>query len=225
MKVLALIPAYNEAGHIARVVHQASEHLPVLVVDDGSTDSTASLAREAGATVVRQTPNQGKGVALRAGFRYALDNEWDAVVMLDADEQHDPAEIPLFLRAYAERGADMIIGARTFGQMPLVRRVANSIGTALISWAVGQHIPDDQSGYRMVTRRLMQATLDSQEKGFHFEVDMIVTCVLEGLAIDWVPIRTIYAGESSHIRPLRHALTYLSMVWRARRRVRRHLRG
>ena len=222
MKVLAVIPAYNEANHIARVVHATSEHLPVVVVDDGSTDSTAALAREAGATVVRQTPNQGKGAALKTGFRYALEHGWDAVVMLDADEQHDPAEIPSFLRVYEERGADLIIGVRTFSEMPLVRRVSNSLGTVLLSWAMGQPVPDNQSGYRLASRAMMEATLGSKERGFHFEVDMIVTCVLDGLSLDSVPIRTIYAGETSHIRPLQHAVTYLRLVWQVRRRTRQH---
>ena len=225
MPVLALIPAYNEARHIARVVHAAGQHLPVVVIDDGSTDSTAALAREAGATVLRQTPNQGKGAALKRGFRHALEQGWDAVVMLDADGQHDPDEIPRFLQAYAERAAAMVIGARSFGEMPLVRRLANSLGTTLLSWAVGQHIPDNQSGYRLVTRPVMQAALRSEEQGFHFEVDMILVCLLKGLVLDTVPIRTIYAGETSHIRPLEHVVTYLRLVWRTRRRMRHHRRG
>ncbi len=77
----------------------ASRHLPVLVVDDGSEDETAAVARAAGGTVVRQSPNQGKGAALQAGFRHALGLGVDAVVTLDADGQHDPAEIPAFLEA------------------------------------------------------------------------------------------------------------------------------
>jgi glycosyltransferase involved in cell wall biosynthesis len=221
VQVLALIPAYNEAAHVAKVVRGARAHLPVLVVDDGSTDDTATEAKRAGATVLRQTPNQGKGVALRAGFRRAMDDGYDAVLTLDADEQHDPTEIPRFLQAYTEHSADLIIGARTFAKMPLVRRISNTVGTWTFSWAIGQPIRDNQSGYRLISRRLIEALLSSAEGGFHFEVEMIVTCVQRGYVLDWVPIRTIYAGETSHIRPLSHIVGFFRVVLQARKRMRR----
>ncbi len=211
-RVLALIPAYNEAGHIAEVVRGAAEALPVLVVDDGSTDATASAAEAAGATVVRQRPNQGKGAALRAGFRWAVDEGYDAIVMLDADGQHDPAEIPLFLDRYERQAADLIIGARRFSQMPIVRRITNTIGRWAFSWAIGQPIPDNQSGYRLVSRRLMEAMLASHEAGFEFEVEMILICVQRGFTLDWVPIRTIYGDEVSHIRPAAHVIGFFRLV-------------
>lgn len=219
-RILALIPAYNEALHIADVARRTRAHLPVLVVDDGSTDRTAALAEEAGATVLRQRPNQGKGAALMAGFRYAIAEGYDAVIMLDADAQHDPDEIPLFLEVFEREGSDLIIGQRTFRQMPVVRRTTNTIGTYMFSWAMGQYIPDNQSGYRLVSRRLMEATLESREGGFEFEVDMIVICVLHGYKLSWVPIRTIYAGETSHIRPVRHVIHYFRLMWQTRQRMR-----
>ena len=102
-RVLALIPAHDEAARIASVVERATRHVPVLVVDDGSTDDTAAIAEAAGARVIRQSPNQGKGAALRAGFAAALADGIEAVITLDGDGQHDPAEIPAFLGAYARR--------------------------------------------------------------------------------------------------------------------------
>jgi glycosyltransferase involved in cell wall biosynthesis len=222
--VLALIPAYNEADRVAEVVLGARAHLPVLVVDDGSTDDTATRAAGAGATVLRQMPNQGKGAALRAGFRRALDEGYEAVLTLDADGQHDPAEIPKFLHAHAARGADLIIGARDFRRIPLVRRVANTLGRWSLSWALGQPVRDNQSGYRLISRRLLAATLDSRESGFEFEVEMIVTCVQEGWALDWVTIRTIYAGEKSHINPWHHFVNFSRVVWQTRRRMAKHNR-
>lgn len=218
--IVGIIPAYNEAARIGEVVRGARKHLPVLVVDDGSSDETAARAEATGATVLRQVPNQGKGAALRAGFRQALEEGHAAVITLDADGQHDPAEIPAFLRAYAETGADLIIGARDFSQMPLARRLANAAGRRLFSWALGQPIRDNQSGYRLVSRRLMEAVLDSGEQGFEFEVEMITVCVMRAYALGWVPIRTIYAGEGSHIRPVPHTLNFLRVVWQTRRRVR-----
>jgi glycosyltransferase involved in cell wall biosynthesis len=216
-RVLALIPAYNEAPHIASVVAGALAYLPVLVVDDGSTDDTAARAKASGAAVLRQTPNQGKGTALRAGFRQAIHEGYDAVLTLDADGQHDPTEIPKFLRAYNAGRADLIIGKRDFSQMPPIRRLANSLGRWSFSWALGQHIPDNQSGYRLVDRQLMEAMLASSEGGFEFEVEMIVICVERGLVLDWVPIRTIYAGEKSHINNLEHTINFVRMLWRTRR--------
>jgi len=215
--VLALIPAYNEAASIARIVAEARAYLPVLVVDDGSRDETAVLAESAGAVTLRQAPNQGKGAALRCGYRWALDQGYSAVLTLDADGQHDPAEIPRFLAAFTGSGADLVIGQRRFAEMPATRRLANWLGRVFFSWALGQPIPDNQSGYRLVGRRLMQAMLESQEQGFEFEVEMVSICVRRGYILQWVPIRTIYAGESSHIRPLQHVMNFLHVLWKTRR--------
>lgn len=215
-RFLALIPAYNEARHVAGVITGAKAALPVLVVDDGSSDDTAAQAEAAGATVLRQQPNQGKGAALRAGFRRAVDQGYNAAIMLDADGQHDPSEIPHFLDRYAGYGDDLIIGSRRFSQMPLLRRTTNTIGRWIFSWAIGQHIPDNQSGYRLVSRRLMEALLDSHESGFEFEVEMIVICIQRGYTLGWIPIRTIYADEVSHIRPGPHVVGFFRLVKRTR---------
>jgi glycosyltransferase involved in cell wall biosynthesis len=221
-RIVALIPAHDEASRIARVVEGAARHLPVLVVDDGSGDATADLAERAGATVLWQSPNQGKGAALRAGFAAALDRGAEAVITLDGDGQHDPAEIPAFLGAYARRSVageptELIVGARSFRRMPPIRRIANWLGTLTLSAAVGRWIADNQSGYRLVGRRLMRAMLESREAGFSFEVEMIAVCLREGWPIEWVPIRTIYADEASHIRPGRHLREFLAVTARARR--------
>jgi glycosyltransferase involved in cell wall biosynthesis len=223
--IIALIPAYNAAQFLADVVTEARRHLPVLVVDDGSRDATASVAERAGASVIRQAPNQGKGVALRTGLRRALDDGHDAIVTLDADGQHDPAEIPVFLHAFRHRRPDLIIGARDFHAMPPVRRLANTLGGRAFSWGMRAPIRDNQSGYRLISRRLARAVLESDEAGFEFEVEMIMTCLDRGFALDWVPIRTIYADEESHIRPVHHVVQFLRMVREARRRSRRRLRG
>lgn len=221
-RIVALIPAHDEAPRIGAVVRAALRHVPVLVVDDGSGDATGDVAEQAGARVVRQMPNQGKGAALRAGFEAALAKDVEAVVTLDGDGQHDPAELPAFLAAYARRTlagepTELIIGRRDFRRMPPLRRVSNWLGTVALSTAVGRWIDDNQSGYRLVGRRLMAACLDSVESGFAFEVEMIALCLRERWPIQWVPIRTIYGDERSHIRPMRHLGEFLAVTRRARR--------
>lgn len=215
-RVLAIIPAYNEEAGIAGVLAGVQTYLPALVVDDGSSDDTAGVAEGAGASVLRQVPNQGKGAALKAGFRWALEKGYSAALTLDADGQHDPAEIPKFLTAYGEQGADLVIGQRDFSHMPPARRLANWLGRISFSWAVGTAIPDNQSGYRLISRRLMEAMLDSRESGFEYEVEMITICLRRGYALAWVPIRTIYAGETSHIRPWQHVKNFLRILRKTR---------
>jgi glycosyltransferase involved in cell wall biosynthesis len=211
-RILAIIPAYNEGVSVAAVVSGAIQFVPVLVVDDGSGDDTAEQARSAGATVLRQSPNQGKGAALRAAFRHALIGGYDAVITLDADGQHDPAELPQFLTRFGQNQADLIIGQRRLRHMPPIRRLANFLGRKSFSWAIGQPIPDNQSGYRLISRRLLIELDSGQEAGFEFEMEMIVICVRRGYVLDWVPIRTIYAGESSHINPLTHLINSVRMI-------------
>ncbi|MGW8250804.1 MAG: glycosyltransferase family 2 protein [Anaerolineales bacterium] len=217
--VLGIVPAYNEEQRITPVLRGAVQHLPLLVIDDGSQDRTASVAREVGVQVLQQVPNQGKGAALRRGFQEALDSGYEAAITLDADGQHDPAEIPAFLELFEAQEPDLIIGKRDFDQIPPVRRLANSLGRWSFSWAVGQPIPDNQSGYRLLSRRMMAVVLESQEAGFEFEVEMIVVCIQSGYSQAWVPIRTIYSGEGSHIQPLQHTLEFTRMLLETRRRM------
>ncbi len=220
-RTLALIPAYNEAQRVTPVILGALRYLPVLVVDDGSRDETVAVAEATGATVLRQVPNQGKGAALRAGLRWGLVQGYDAILTLDADGQHDPAEIPSFLAQQAASQPDLLIGCRDFSQMPFTRRAANTLGRWSFSWALGQRVEDNQSGYRLLSRRMAEAVLDSQEHGFEFEVEMIVTCVQRGYSLDWIPIRTIYGDQGSHIDPWTHMRNWVRIVWQTRRVMKR----
>lgn len=216
VSVLALIPAWNEAARLGPVVEAARAHLPVLVVDDGSHDDTSAVAEAAGATVVRHPRNQGKGVALMTGFAWALERGYEAVLTLDADGQHDPADIPRFLAAYEAGAGELIIGQRDFGQIPFPRRLANPFGSWLLSLALGTRIHDNQSGYRLYSRRCLEA-LDLTATGFELEVEAIIQAVCQGMRIGWVVgIRTIYGvGEVSYFHPVRDSARFLGMVWRA----------
>jgi glycosyltransferase involved in cell wall biosynthesis len=224
-KRLAIVPAYNEEPNVSFVVeaiHRDAPEFDVLVIDDGSTDATAQQARVAGAEVLVHPFNLGIGGAMQSGYRYACEQGYQEAIQVDGDGQHDPAEIPAFLGEHA-RGviggepAELIVGARSFRRMPPARRAANWLGTVTLSAALGRWIADNQSGYRLVGRRLMGAMLDSREQGFSFEVEMIAVCLREGWPISWIPVRTIYADERSHIRPGQHVREFLAVTGRARR--------
>jgi glycosyltransferase involved in cell wall biosynthesis len=220
-RIVALIPAYNAEAFVGEVIRRAMSHVPVIAVNDGSGDRTLAVLTATGATVIDQQPNQGKGVALQRGFGAALELGAAAVITLDADGQHDPSEIPLFVDKFRVTAADLIIGERDFSQMPLVRRASNTIGRLAFSWAMRRRVRDNQSGYRLLSRRLMEAVLKSGERGFEFEMDMIVICVKRGWPIEGVPVRTIYGDETSNIKPLQHVVHFFRMVRQARRALRK----
>ena len=136
MKICAVIPAFNNETTISEVVEKTQREIDhVVVVDDGSTDETARLAEDTGAHVIRVSKNKGKGNVLRIGFRYALANDFDAIITLDADLQHDPSEIPKFVKHHATNQSKIIIGARLHSrrEMPRVRYANNIIGTYTFS--------------------------------------------------------------------------------------------
>lgn len=218
IKILALLPAYNEGAHLENVLKAVKKQITdILVVDDGSKDNTSQIARDAGVNLLSRGYNCGKGQSLKDGYQWALENGYDAVIMLDSDGQHDPACIKDFIAKFIETHAHLIIGARNYEEIPLVRRVSNKIGKALFSAAVGENIPDNQSGYRMLDRVLMERMLLSDESRYHFEVEMIAICIAEGWQIEWVPIPTIYADEVSKQNPFDQIFGFPKVCLKARR--------
>jgi glycosyltransferase involved in cell wall biosynthesis len=215
--ILALIPAYNEERHVGDVVRRTLPFLPALVIDDGSIDETARAAETAGARVLRQETNGGKGAALARGFREGVAGGYRAVVTLDADGQHRPEEIPRFIDAFDHGLGELVIGYRDFRRMPPARRFGNTTGTWLLSAAIGRRVRDNQSGFRLLAAPLLGA-LAVTRSGFEMEVEMIVDAVTRGFRIAWVPISTIYGDEESHFRPLRDSVRFLGMVVHAARR-------
>jgi glycosyltransferase involved in cell wall biosynthesis len=213
--VLAVIPAWNEAARLGSVVEATREYLPVLVVDDGSKDNTAAVAELAGGTVVRHTENQGKGVALMTGFDWALSRGYGGVLTLDADGQHNPDDIPTFLSAYQSGGWHLIIGKRDFSKMPFPRSYTNPFGSWLLSLALGERIPDNQSGYRLHDRELLEM-VELTTTGFELEVEVIIQAVCRDMRIGWVDIETIYdVDKTSYFHPLKDSARFLAMVWHA----------
>ena len=220
-RFLALLPAYNEAAHLEQVLKAVKEQVrDILVVDDGSKDNTAEIARGCGVELLSRGYNCGKGQSLRDGYSWALEHDYNAVIMLDSDGQHDPACIPDFIAKYRTTHAPLIIGARDYKAIPLRRRIPNMIGRMLFSTAVGQNIPDNQSGYRLLNRMLMKRMLESAETGYQFEVEMIAVCVAEKWPIEWVPIPTIYGDEKSKQNPLDQIVGFPKMCMKARHMIR-----
>jgi glycosyltransferase involved in cell wall biosynthesis len=219
-EIIALIPTYNEVRHIADVVVGALKYVTVVVIDDGSTDGSGAAAALAGAKVLSHPTNQGKGAALNTGFDYASERNVSAAITLDADGQHDPDEIPKFIDAFRMGKGDLIIGQRTFAQMPGIRQLGNRTGTWFLNRAMGQPIPDNQSGYRLLSRDVLRTVRPTSTR-FEAEVEILLRAKMAGFRIAWVPIRTIYADETSHYQPLRDSVLFMKMVWRiwlARRR-------
>jgi glycosyltransferase involved in cell wall biosynthesis len=220
MNVLALIPALNAEESIGTVIRDCKAiNEDVVVIDDGSMDRTAEIAREAGAQVVTHAVNRGKGAALKTGFAYALEHGFDAVVTLDADGQHLPREIPKFVAAHAECGADLIIGGRAhlFGEMLPRRRFANRFSARCIAYASKTNVTDSQSGFRLYSARLL-AAIRLRSDGFDMESEVIVQAGCRGFKVITIPIDLGFVdGQStSHYKPLGDTLRIAWTVIRAK---------
>ncbi|MCX5758611.1 MAG: glycosyltransferase family 2 protein, partial [Candidatus Hydrogenedentes bacterium] len=183
-----------------------------IVVDDGSTDGCTAPFASMPLTLISFPKNRGKGFALLAGFRAALETpSVEAVVVVDADGQHDPSEIPALCQAWEESGADLVIGARTFerGKVPLRSWLGNVTTVRVTAWLFGMHLPDTQSGFRLHGRRFLEAVLESVPGGrYETEMAIVLKALREQYAVATIPIRTVYeAGNpTSHFRRLYDSL-------------------
>ena len=222
MKVCALIPAFDEAATVGRVVAGALAHVSrVVVVDDGSEDGTREVAAAAGAEVLRLPRNSGKGTAIRAGLAHVLAGDATHVVFMDADMQHRPEEIPALVAEAAATGAAMVVGERVFVRdlMPASRYWANVIGSWALATLMGVDLRDTQSGFRLVRTDDLRA-LTLQATGYEFETELVVKLARRHARIARVPIAAVYAGEKSKIRPVRDTSrnVILALVYRFGRR-------
>ncbi len=213
---MAVIPARNADATIGDVVRRVRIAVPavtVLVVDDGSTDSTSARAREAGAVVIRHDVNRGKGAALQTGFDEASRRGISGVVTLDADGQHDPAYAAALLRALD--GFDIVIGSRDRDRtgMPWVRRATNSVMTSIVSRLAGKRIEDTQSGFRAIRAEVLSAVRPRSSR-FDYESEFLIEAGRRGFAIGALPVPTLYNAPGSHIDPLRDTLRFIRLVLR-----------
>ena len=223
MKTLALIPCYNEENGVADVVRRCLTYTDgALVVDDGSSDETASRAREAGAVVIQHPKNLGKGVALNAGYDYAVREGYDAVITLDGDGQHDPAEIPKFLQAAADPDVHIVLGCRMHDveDMPRIRRCSNRTTSRFVSWLSGQDIRDSQTGYRLIKCEVLKR-VRCVTRNYDAEPEILIKAGRKGFHIAEVPVATIYHGGKSSINPVVDTYRFIRLVlvswWNLRR--------
>ncbi|NUQ00482.1 MAG: glycosyltransferase family 2 protein [Armatimonadetes bacterium] len=212
-----VIPAYNEADGLPRVLSALREALAdcpssgVVVVDDGSADATAEVARELGATVVRHERNRGNGAALKTGLAQA---RTELVAIMDADGQHRPEDLPRLLEAL--EGHDMVVGTRQLDpDAHWIRRWGNRLLCGVASYLVRQPVPDLTCGYRVFRRRLLAPYLSLFPDGFGFDAAATVCFLSNGHRVRFEPVEVpARVTGTSKIRPLRDGARYLAIVWR-----------
>ena len=213
---MVLIPAFNEERTIAEVVRRA---LPfarkVLVIDDGSTDRTAELAQSAGAEVRRHGINRGKGVSLSEGFRQAVEEGWEGVIVLDGDSQHEPEEIPRFIATAREEGSEIVLGNRMGASsgMPAVRYNTNRLTSLIVSFLAGRKIPDSQCGFRLLKKEVLEQ-VTCTTRNYDMESEQLIKAGRLGFRISSIPINCIYSGQVSKINPSQDTWRFIRLVIR-----------
>jgi glycosyltransferase involved in cell wall biosynthesis len=214
--LVALIPAYNEARFIGSLVLSVRNHVTtVVVVDDGSTDETAEIARRAGATVIQHQTNQGKAAAVNTGFRYIRQLEPQAVVMLDGDGQHRADDVPAMLAPIISDSADLVVGSRFLqvkSVIPVYRQVGQHGLTLATNFASGVSLSDSQSGYRAFSRKALELLRFGQQ-GFSIESEMQFLAGEHKLRIVEVPIQVCY-NEPAKRNPMTHGIQVLNGILR-----------
>ncbi len=217
--IAAVIPAYNADGTLTELLQRLSRHIgpkDTYVVDDGSTDATSKIVGQSGACLLRHDQNRGKGAALRTGIQRALSSEpYEAVFTLDADLQHDPEDIPVFLASWRRGGADVLVGSRKrFGSgMPLHRILSNVITSALVSVRAGTTIKDSQSGFRLISTEALSA-ISVESNGYEAETEFLIRAATKGFKIGFVPIATIYGNAKSHMTHWETTTRFLQVLLR-----------
>lgn len=215
MRISVILPAKNEAEGLRLTLPRLRAHLPdaeVIVVDDGSTDDTASVAAAHGAKILSSPYSMGNGAAIKRGARAAAG---EILVFMDGDGQHDPADIPRLLERI-QGGYDMAVGARgAGGQANAGRGLANAFYNRLASWMTGHRIADLTSGFRAVRADRFREFLHLLPNGFSYPTTSTMAFFRSAYAVAYVPTHVARrVGTSSHIRPLRDGIRFLLIIFR-----------
>ena len=210
-----VIPAYDAAETVGPLVERVKAlGFDVVVVDDGSSDATAAVASKHGAVVISHLTNRGKGHALQTGFEYARRMNFDGVVTMDSDGQHDPQEIPQLIRAGEVQHAGIVLGNRMADGrgMPRLRWKTNRLMSAVVSTVVRQVIADSQCGFRMIRKEVLD-NVPVRAARFEVETELLLKAAAKRWKIVSVPVRTIYdEHHRSHIKPVRDGLRFIAVI-------------
>lgn len=212
ISLTVVLPAKNEAAAIGGIIAELRSVAPkadLLVIDDGSTDDTAAVARKAGALVISHPYSMGNGAAIKTGARYARS---DVIVFMDGDGQHDPADIPRLL-AKLDEGYEMAVGARQLDTHASIgRRFANQFYNRLASWMTGYRIDDLTSGFRAVRARHFRKFLYLLPNGFSYPTTSTMAFFRAGFPVAYVPIRAAQRTGKSHIKLLRDGARFFIII-------------
>jgi len=209
-----LIPSYNESKTVGLLVEKVkAKGLNAVVIDDGSVDGTCEIAKRSGAHVVRHQRNQGKGASLKTGFRYILDNDYDAAIIMDGDGQHSPEDLPKFLTEASNPEVDIVVGNRMVAckNMPRIRWLTNKFMSSVISLICQKKMADSQCGFRLIKRKAL-AALHPSTSNYEIESETIIEANHKGFKIKFVPIQTIYGKQVSRINPLVDTIRSLRLL-------------
>jgi glycosyltransferase involved in cell wall biosynthesis len=211
-KIVVMMPAYNEEAYIGTMVLKCAKYADdVYVIDDGSTDSTVEIATLAGAKMISNGKHMGLGVSVQNMLNEASKIEGlDALVMLDADTQHNPIDIPDMIVPIAQ-GYDLILGSRNNKDIPFYRSVGNKILSLSSNYASSTKIKDTQCGFRCLSKKAIDS-LDLKEKGMSVLSEMITQAVKQNLKIIEVPISVKYTKDGSTFNPIKMGGTILSRI-------------
>jgi len=218
MKILVIVPAYNEEKNIAAVIRDLKDNFPpgdIVVVNDGSADSTSDIAKGSGVKVIDLPYNLGIGGAMQAGFLHALREGYDAAIQFDGDGQHSAEEIPRLLAPYLKDAADLVVGSRFLSEggftSSIQRRLGSKILSFIVSVLVGRRITDTTSGFRLYGKKAI-AFFSSMYPEDYPEVEAFILAHKKGLRIEEVPaeISARKFGKSSITIP--RAVYYMVKV-------------
>lgn len=215
---LVIIPAYNASLTISELIEKVSKYIDksnIVVIDDGSKDETFAIAQTGGAVVLKHERNKGKGEALKTGFKYAFEKNYEAILTIDADLQHDPCSIKDFLHRANEDFDGILIGTRDIKlrKMPFARWLTNNLTSVVLSILSGQTIRDSQSGYRLISTQVLKK-VKLKSKKYDLESEILVKAGRKGFKIDAIPTKTIYHEGKSFINPFVDTGRFIKLMWR-----------